>query len=223
MTRTHFQDELRALEQAVVEELEAAAGQLARVIDALDRSDRELADEVIQGDAEVDRRYATLQQDLMTLIARQAPVAADLRLVTALTHISRMTERIGDQCVNIAKLVPVGGTAPRGGAELQSCLIDMGRHALDAVRGATRALQEHDTGFADALAERDEDVNQLNRTCFNRAIALGGDEAARTWATAMILVARAFERIGDNAVDIGAHVRFAATGEFAARPAAAAK
>jgi phosphate transport system protein len=77
------------------------------------------------------------------------------------------------------------------------------------------------TSGSPTLAERDHEVNELNRTCFNRAIELGSEQSARAWATGMILVARAFERIGDNAVDIGAHLRFAATGDFEGRPAAA--
>jgi phosphate transport system protein len=219
MTRIQFQDELHRLQTAVVDELEAATAQLALVLEAVEREDPDAAAAVVRGDDELDRRYAALQTDLMTLIARQAPVAADLRLVTALLHVSRMVERIGDQCVNVAKLVPVAGPAPPRAGDLRGCLLQMGRYAHDAVRSAATVLREGDAELADALATRDAEVNQLNRTCFNRAIELGGDEAARTWATAMILVARAFERIGDNAVDIGAHVRFAATGAFEARPA----
>jgi phosphate transport system protein len=214
MTRLHYQEELRRLQHAVLEELDAVEQQLALVLEALPTADRAVAERVVRRDEDVDRRYAAVQTDLMAVIARQAPVAGDLRLVTALLHISRMVERIGDQCVNVAKLATVAGPPPAGTEGLAGCVLEMGRRALEAVRGAAAALREHDVGLTDALAHRDQDVNELNRTCFKWAIELGSEESARAWATSMILVARAFERIGDNAVDIGAHVRFAVTGAF---------
>lgn len=218
MTRLHYQEELRRLQHAVLEELDAVEQQLALVLEALPTADRAVAERVVRRDEDVDRRYAAVQTDLMAVIARQAPVAGDLRLVTALLHISRMVERIGDQCVNVAKLATVAGPPPAGTEGLAGCVLEMGRQALEAVRGAAAALREHDVGLTDALADRDQDVNELNRTCFNWAIELGSEESARAWATSMILVARAFERIGDNAVDIGAHVRFAVTGAFEVAP-----
>jgi phosphate transport system protein len=218
MTRLHYQEELRRLQEAVLDELDAVEQQLALVLEALPTADRAAAERVVRRDEEVDRRYAAVQTDLMAVIARQAPVAGDLRLVTALLHISRMVERIGDQCVNVAKLATVAGPPPAGTEGLADCVLEMGRQALEAVRGAAAALRERDAGLTDALGERDQDVNELNRTCFNWAIELGSEESARAWATGMILVARAFERIGDNAVDIGAHLRFAATGAFEVAP-----
>jgi phosphate transport system protein len=221
MTRSRDQDELRGLHDNVVEQLGVVAGQLALAIEALERGDAAVAAEVIRRDYEVDRRYAELQGDLVAVIARQAPVAGDLRVVTALLHISRMVERMGDQCVNVAKLVRVAGPPPAGAEEFQRCLLEMGRHAHVAVRGAATALRGWDVDLASRLAASDADVNELNRTCFVRAIELGATEPARKWGTAMILVARAFERIGDNAVDIGAHVRLAATGTYEPRSAVA--
>ena len=221
MTRVRYQEELDRLRAAVHEECEAVVAQLAGVLEALPTADRGVAERVIRADEEIDRRYAALQNDLVAVIARQAPVAGDLRLVTALLHISRMIERMGDQCVNVAKLVKVVGPPPPGTETLADCVMDMGHHALDAVRMAADALHEVDAECADALAAGDEAVNELNRSCFTGAIELGADESARAWATGMILVARALERIGDNAVDIGAHLRFAATGAFEGRPAAA--
>jgi phosphate transport system protein len=214
VTRVQYQHELEDLHRAVLDELDAVARQLSLVLDALGRTDRDVASQVVSRDEDVDRRYAALQNELVALIARQAPVASDLRLITALLHISRMIERMGDQCVNIAKLVPVAGAAPHGAETFHGCVMEMGRHALQAVNDAAIALRDRDLAFADSLAARDDEVDELNRTCFSRAIELDGGETARAWATAMILVARALERIGDNAVDIAAHLRFAATGAF---------
>jgi phosphate transport system protein len=219
VTRAPYQEELQRLQRAVVDELDVVSRQLARALEALEHSDSGAADEVVRGDAEVDRRYAALQNDLVTVIARQAPVASDLRLVTALLHISRMVERMGDQCVNVAKLAAVAGPPPPGTGDFQGCLLDMGHAVEEAIRGVTEALRNDDAGVARRLADDDSTVNELNRRCFSQAIELGDQEDRRTWATAMILVARAFERIADNAVDIGAHLHFAVTGTFEPRRA----
>jgi phosphate transport system protein len=222
MARLPYQDRLQGLRESVIEELEAVSGQLERVVELLETGDSALVAEVIDRDAEVDRLYGALQTDLVTVIARQAPVACDLRLITALLHITRMIERMGDQCVNIAKLVSVAGPAPSGGESFHACLVEMGRAAGDALTTAATAIRGEDLAAADALEDRDARINELNRSCFSRAIELGDADERRTWATAMILAARALERIADNAVDIGAHVRFAVTGTFEARSVSAA-
>src|SRR5688500_1934026 len=147
MTRVHYQEELRRLQDAVLDEVGVVVQQLALVLQALPTGDTAIADQVIRGDGDVDRRYAELQNDLVAVIARQAPVAGDLRLVTALLHISRMVERIGDQCVNVAKLATVAGPPPAGTEGLADCVLEMGRQALEAVRGAAAALRERDAAL----------------------------------------------------------------------------
>jgi phosphate transport system protein len=222
VTRFPYQEELQRLQAAVLAELDAVSVQLALVLEALESGDPSLSSRVVDGDAEIDRLYGVLQTDLVTVIARQAPVASDLRLITALLHISRMIERMGDQCVNIAKLVSVAGPRPDGTAEFYDCLTSMGRATDGALRAASTALRDENLEAVRVLEEGDSVINELNRSCFGLAIALGDSDDRRAWATAMILVARAFERIADNAVDVGAHMRFAVTGTFASRPVAPA-
>jgi phosphate transport system protein len=219
MTRAPYQEELHRLQDAVLEELGLVDRQLTLVLDALDRGEAGLADQIVAGDEEIDRRYGALQTDLVTIIARQAPVASDLRLITALLHISRMVERMGDQCVNIAKLIAVAGPVPAGAESLHSCLLSMGHATQEAVRKAAQALREENADAAAALHDGDSVVNELNRSCFTQAIELGDAADRRTWTTSMILVARSLERIADNAVDIAAHLHFAVTGTFEARAA----
>jgi phosphate transport system protein len=221
MTRLPYQEELQRLQAAVVHEADVVAAQLARVVELLESDGSAVAEQVIDGDQEVDRLYAQLQTDLVTVIARQAPVASDLRLITALLHISRMIERMGDQCVNIAKLVSVAGPVPDGAEEFRQCLLAMARATQDAVREAASALRDEDPRAVAKLEAGDSTVNELNRSCFARAIEFGDAQDRRTWATAMILVARALERIADNAVDVAAHMGFAVTGTFESRTPAA--
>jgi phosphate transport system protein len=222
MTRHDYQDELRRLRETVLEQLDVVVGQVSRVIEALDCSDPDACDAVVAGDDEVDRLYRHIQSELVSVIARQAPVASDLRLITALLHISRLVERIGDQSVNVAKLVAMAGPPPAGAQALHASLVAMGRAAEQEVAGAAVALRGEDLIAAQAVEERDEVVDDLNRTCFQQAIELGSDVERRSWAMAMVLVSRALERMADNAVDVGSHLRFALTGTFDAGEAAPA-
>ena len=82
------------------------------MLEALDHQDVELAQMVIADDDRVDGRYLEVHQGILSLLALQAPVAGDLRLVAALLHVIKHIERMGDQCVNIAKLIPLSGHEP---------------------------------------------------------------------------------------------------------------
>ncbi len=148
------------------------------------------------------------------MLALQAPVAEDLRLVAALLHVIKHVERMGDQCVNIAKLLPLSGReAPRSEAIVEH-LVRMGQLARAEVVQARAALADRDVELAEDLVTRDREVNRLQREIFRLALDAGDDYDAREWAMHMTLVARAFERIGDNAVDVGEQVGFVVTGLF---------
>ena len=90
----------------------------------------------------------------------------------------------------------------------------MGKAARAEVVQCKRAFAERNVAMAEDLVERDRDVNRLNREVFRIAVDVGDDIDTREWAMTMILVARAFERIGDNAVDIGEQTAFVVTGLF---------
>ena len=110
--RAHFQDQLRELESNALGGLDLIVEQLDRVLEALHHQDVELAQMVIADDDRVDGRYLEVHQGILSLLALQAPVAGDLRLVAALLHMIKHIERMGDQCVNIAKLIPLSGYEP---------------------------------------------------------------------------------------------------------------
>ncbi len=111
-TRVHFQAELARLEEQTLEALDMVSAALARVMEALHHQDIELAALVILEDDRIDGRYLEVQQGILSMLARQAPVASDLRLVAGLLHVIRHAERMGDQCVNVAKLLPLAGNQP---------------------------------------------------------------------------------------------------------------
>ncbi|MGH2925791.1 MAG: phosphate signaling complex PhoU family protein, partial [Solirubrobacterales bacterium] len=123
-------------------------------------------------------------------------------------------ERMGDQCVNIAKLIPIAGHEPPADEELLGYLVSMGKAIRVQIRQAKRAFAERDVEMARDLVREDDVIDDLNRDCFQRAIEIGDEIDRREWAMTMMLVARALERIGDNAVDVGEQVAFLVTGLF---------
>jgi phosphate transport system protein len=150
----------------------------------------------------------------LTLLATQAPVATDLRLVSALLHVMKNMERMGDQCVNIAKVIPLVGTNPPADERMLSNIYTMGKQVRSLVTQVKRAFENRDVDAARDLVRQDDVVDNLNKECFRIAIEIGDDADRREWAMTMILVARAMERIGDNAVDIGEQVAYIVTGLF---------
>ena len=213
-TRLHFQEELRALEEKTLEAMDMVVSTLDRALEALEHQDVELASLVVADDDLIDGRYLEVHQGVLSLLALQAPVATDLRVVAALMHIIHHIERMGDQCVNIAKLIPLSGHEAPVDDEVLQKIERMGQLARSEVQQAKQAFALRDADLAQDLVRQDEDINQLNRECFQRLLAIGEDADVREWAAYMMLVARALERIGDNAVDIGEQTAFVVTGLF---------
>jgi len=212
--RQHFQEQLSALEHSALGGLDLVLEQLDRVLEALAHQDVELAEIVIADDDRLDGRYLEVHQGILSLLALQAPVAGDLRLVAALLHMIKHVERMGDQCVNVAKLIPLSGHEPPVQEEILSRILQMGQFARAEVVQSKRSFAERDVPMAEDLVTRDRDINRLNREIFRLAIEAGDDADVREWAMIMTLVARAFERIGDNAVDVGEQTAFVVTGLF---------
>ena len=141
-------------------------------------------------------------------------MAGDLRTLAALLHVMKNIERMGDQCVNICKVIPMTGHQPPADPAMVKLILTMGVHAKSLITQAKRAFEERNVEMARDLVVRDDVVDELNRECFQVALAIGDDADQREWAMTMLLTARAIERIGDNAVDIGEQVAFVVTGLF---------
>jgi phosphate transport system protein len=213
-TRQHFADELRRVEAKGLDGLDLVVQQLDRVLEALEHQDVELAAMVIANDDLIDGRYLEVHQRLLSLFALQAPVARDLRVVAALLHVMKNIERMGDQCVNIAKTIPLTGHEPPVREEVLERVLRMGRAARWEVTQAKAAFAARDAEMAEDLVRKDREINLLNREIFQLAIDVGTDVDTREWAMHMVMVARAIERIGDNAVDVGEQTAFVVTGLF---------
>src|SRR5436305_8005303 len=205
-TRHAFQEELQHLEDRTMEGLDIVVSTLDRTLEAVQHQDIELASLVIADDDRLDGRYLEVHQGVLSLLARQAPVATDLRVVAAILHVIRHVERMGDQCVNICKLLPLEGhDTPRHGA-MHEKIEQMGRQARAQIIQAKQAFCRRDPAMAEDLCRQDDEIDALNRKVFYLALDIGDDPEVREWAMHMLLVARALERMGDIAVDIGEQV-----------------
>ena len=220
-TRHQFRESLRELERQTVEGLGMVLEQLDRALESVTERDVELAGMVIAEDERIDRRYVEVHQGILSLLARQAPVAGDLRIVAALLHIIRCLERMGDQCSNIAKLVRLSGDVAPKDEGILDTIERMGQVARSQLSQATEAFATRDVKLAQNLVGLDGEINRLNREIFNRAVEAGDELEVREWAMFMVLVARCLERVAGNTVDIAEQTVFVVTGlfrEFAGEP-----
>ena len=212
--RVEYQEELDSLEASALGGLDLVSSALAKTLEAIEHQDVELAQLVIADDDRIDGRYLEVHQSLITLLATQSPVATDLRLIASLLHVLKNIERMGDQCVNICKVVPMTGHEPPVDEEMVKLILTMGAHAKSLIAQSKRAFCERNVEMARDLVTRDDVIDELNRDCFRLALAIGDDADRREWAMTMMLAARAIERTADNAVDIGEQVAFVVTGLF---------
>ena len=212
--RIQYQEELDHLESQALGAFDLVDRALARTLEAIEHQDVELAELVAADDDRIDGRYLEIHQGLITLLATQSPVATDLRLISALLHIIKNAERMGDQCVNICKLIPIVGHEPPSEESMIRLILEMGVQARSQIIQAKQAFADRNKAAAQDLVRQDDLIDRLNRECFVLAIEIGDEPDRREWAMTMLLAARAIERIGDNAVDVGEQVAFVVTGLF---------
>jgi phosphate transport system protein len=211
--RTRFHQELDALEAEVAETGILAAEAVRQAVDGLVRRDDGLAARVIAQDDAIDERYLDIERRILDLLARQTPVASDLRLVSVLLHINMHLERVGDMAVNVAKIAQLTATLPAHPSILVR-LQEMGDVVVRMVKTAIDAFSRRDLELCQKLPLMDDPVDDLNRGMYRQVVELAGDPAALEWGIRMNVVARQLERVGDHAVDIGEQVAFLLTGQF---------
>lgn len=212
--RNDFHDEMDRL----VDVLLSMGGDVTEMLDRAVRSlvdhDTALADQVIRADDDIDASYADVQNRAVRLMALQAPVASDLRLLASMLHVNIHVERMGDYALNVARMGKLSAEF-REAPELTAQLREMATIAMDVGRHAIRSFAQRDVEAARELPAMDDGVDQLNLGIFRRLVQVAAsDESRLEWATRMILVSRQIERWGDHAVDIGEATIFAVTGDM---------
>src|SRR5919201_3822844 len=213
VARSPFQAELDQLEASLQEEGDLVLRVLRGALNALAQRDVELADDVIAFDDDVDEHYLQIEEGIQSLLARQTPVATDLRLVLAMLHTNLHLERMADYAVTIAKLTKLVADVEPDPMLLQS-LEEMGERAEEMIRVALDAFANRDLEAAESLVELDELIDRANRRFVDRVVEIVSEPDLREWVLRMVIVSRTLERIGDHAVDIGEQIAYLLTAEF---------
>jgi phosphate transport system protein len=208
-----LQEEMDTLQASLLEEGDLVLRALRGSINALRENDPELADEVIAFDDDVDARYLALEQSIESLLARQTPVAVDLRFVLAVLHSNLHLERMADLCVTISKLTKLAHGLPPDETLIEG-FDEMASRAEEMIRVALDSFAARDVEGAESLVDLDELIDRTNRRVASYILDLGGEMDKREWGLRMLLISRCLERIGDHAVDIGEQTAYLVTGEF---------
>ena len=211
--RVTLQEEMDTLQASLLEEGDLVLRAVRGSINALRENDPELADEVISFDDDVDARYLALEQSIESLLARQTPVAVDLRFVLAVLHSNMHLERMADLCVTISKLTKLAHGLPPDETLIEG-FDEMASRAEEMIRVALDSFVERDVDGAESLVDLDELIDRTNRRVASYILDLGGEMDKREWGLRMLLISRCLERIGDHAVDIGEQTAYLVTGEF---------
>ena len=211
--RTTFQEDLAQLEADLQEEGQLVLRALRGAMGALRERDTELADDVIAFDDQIDRLCARIETGVQTLLARQTPVAGDLRLVLAVLKVNLHLERMGDYCVTIAKYVKMTRDL-QPERRMVAGLDEMGERAEQMTRVALDTFASRDLAGAESLGELDELIDRANRRAHDDVLEMANDPELREWGLRMLFVSRCQERIGDHAVDIGEQTAYLISGEL---------
>lgn len=209
-----FHSELDGLEQRLLAIVAKAEGMVEMAVNSVILNDSELAQQVISMDDGIDQEYFEIHHAWTTLMARFQPMGSDLRRMAVLLHLNITFERMGDQCVNIAKMGQFASELPSSD-RICAVIQEMGDLVRPMIRTAIDAFVRKDVDEARLLPSMDEPVDRLNASMYREAVDVSDDKGVLEWATKMLLVARALERIGDQAVDFGEQTAYSITGERA--------
>ncbi len=213
-TNLHFHQELEALEHTVLGMIDRAEQMVEMAVEGVCTSNLELADRVISLDDGMDETYLSVHNHWTTLMARFQPLGSDLRKMTVLLQLNQTFERMGDQCVNIAKISKLNVGLPPV-ERIVGQIQEMGDLVRPMIRSSIEAYLRQDLDEARLLPAMDQPVDRLNANMYKEIVAVGDKPQMLEWASKMLMVARALERIGDQAVDFAEQTAYLITGERA--------
>ncbi|MFC0358521.1 MULTISPECIES: phosphate signaling complex protein PhoU [Kytococcus] len=211
MPRTNFTRALGEMSAQMVEMNRLVAHAVREANRALGAADGALAESVISGDALIDAFYAEIEQNAIELLARESPVASDLRLVVTALQLSASMERTGDLARHVAELVRMRYPELAVPAPARETMTEMGRLALALVEGAGEALATQDPGVSQDLEVLDDSLDALHVRVFE-TIRLEITDTQE--AVDLTLLSRYYERIGDHSVGVGRRMGYLATGRL---------
>lgn len=212
VVRQSFDQDLESLRQDLVRMGEIVQVAIKDAVDALAKRDKDLARMVMDGDDTIDRMQVEIEDRCISLIARQQPVATDLRILGTGLKITTDLERIGDHAFDIAKIVLLIGDEP-----LIKPLVDIPRMAEIAQKMLKDSLQAYlklDIELAEQVCRADDRVDELYNQVFRELLTYMLEDTKKIkQATQLIFVARYLERIADHSTNVAEWVIYLATGE----------
>ena len=212
VVRQNFDQDLETLRQDLVRMGEIVQVSIKDAVEALAKRDKDLARRVMEGDDVIDRMQVEIEDRCISLIARQQPVATDLRILGTGLKITTDLERIGDHAFDIAKIVLLIGDEP-----LIKPLVDIPRMAeisQQMLKDSLQAYLKLDIELAEQVCRADDMVDKLYHQVFRELLTYMLEDAKKIkQATQLIFVARYLERIADHSTNVAEWVIYLATGE----------
>jgi phosphate transport system protein len=211
--REVFQQELREVQDRLVEISDLVADSIENATQAFNESNVALAETVIADDDKIDALAAELDELAIQILARQQPVARDLRIVVSALRISASLERMGDMAEHIAQLARYRFPEKVVPKSLRPTFIEMGRIDVEMARKLTELLRSEDLEIAEDIRNEDDKIDALHLSVFDKVLG-------ETWKGAAVdtvdatLASRYHERFADHAVSIAKKVQYLATGDW---------
>lgn len=213
--RAIFDQELEQIGDDLLQMSRCVADAIRDASTALVTGDLELAERVIEADARIDELERTLDERCILLLARQQPVATDLRTIVSSLRMSASIERMGDLARHVAQVVRLRYPQPPLPDAAQRVFADLSQAAVRVSNDVVRLLETHDLTLA-AEVERDDDVlDQLHTETFRLTLASSW-EGSTAETVDVTLLARFFERFGDHAVSVARRITYLVTGDLEA-------
>ncbi|RBM17831.1 MULTISPECIES: phosphate signaling complex protein PhoU [Streptomyces] len=212
--RDAYHEELDAISDSLVEMARFVGSAIGRATTAMLDADLKLAESVIAADERVDDMQRSLEASAVALLARQQPVATDLRIVVMSLRMSADLERCGDLAQHVAKVARLrfpDSAVPR---DLTATILEMGQLAQRLMAKATEVLITKDVDLAMQLEQDDDEMDSLHRTLFSHLLDERWNHGIET-AVDVTLLGRYYERFADHAVSIARRVVYLVTGEHA--------
>jgi phosphate transport system protein len=209
--RKTFHEQLDELYRDLLKMANTSVETIERTRAAFASMDASRASSIIDDDDVLDDFVMKIEETGIELLARQAPVAIDLRTIIVIMRVAQHLERVGDLCVNISKAI-VNLDGYTVSPWIQENMEQMFQRSVKMTVRAMEAFRERDVAKAEELSKMDDTVDRINRTfltSYNKE-----SEEELELIIRVVMIARFIERIADHAVDIGENVMYMVTGEF---------
>ncbi len=213
--RVQYQQQLDNILSELVEMTGGVRAALSQATDALLHADLSAAELVISGDLAIDEARDRIENDSFEILARQAPVAGDLRMLVASLRMVADLERMGDLSVHVAKVARLRYPTKAVPAVFEPVIAEMAKTADEMIAAAAEIVETRDVHAAQELEESDDQMDRLRQSMFRTLLSDDWSEGVEP-AVDMALLGRYYERIGDHAVSMARRIVFLVTGQHPA-------